>query len=332
MNIREIAKQAGVSTATVSRVLNGNPSVNEELRDRVQRIIDAANYVPNAIARSMSHGSTSILGLILPDITNPFFPGIARGVEDAATSQGYKVILCNTDNQEDVEESYLRMLREQRVDGVILVSSRDGVEEQIQNLLAEIPVVLCDRVPESGAYSSVLTDHQKGITMAVDHLVQLGHRHIALISGPNRVSVPRERLLFFRDYLESLGLDCPADRILHGDYRFESGVNAMNRLLKDEQITAVLCGNDMMALGAMDAALNAGRQIPDDISIVGYDNIPFSNWTRPALTSVSQPTYLLGVNSFEILVDIIRGNQIRPERRLLEPTLVVRKSTARVNA
>lgn len=330
MNMREIAKRAGVSTATVSRVLNGNPKVNPELRDIVNKVIQEVNYVPNAIARSMNHGTTSILGLILPDITNPFFPGIARGVEDAAISKGYKVILCNTDNHADTEKTYLRMLREQRVDGLILVSASNMSEETMRQMIEDIPVVLCDRIPESKHFSSVVTDHHKGIKMAVDHLVGLGHREIAMIAGPKTLISGIERANYFRDIMAEAGLPCPEHRVVPCDYRYESGFIAANQLLKDKAITAILCANDMMALGAMDAVFESGLQVPDDISVVGYDNIPFSNWSRPRLTTVSQPTYLLGVNALEILADALASSDTDKQQvqRMLNPTLIVRKSSA----
>ncbi|MBX6354020.1 MAG: LacI family DNA-binding transcriptional regulator [Thermoflavifilum sp.] len=331
MNIREIAKRANVSTATVSRVLNGHPRVSEETRQRVLRVIAEANYVPNGVARSMSHGKTSILGLVLPDITNPFFPGIARGVEDAAGSFGYRVILCNTDNDRDTEASYLRTLREQRVDGIILVGTSHFDEAEIRALVGDIPLVWCDRVPASGASCAVLTDHYQGARLAVGHLLELGHRDIAMIAGPP-VSAALERQRAFLDVLHEAGMGVPEHRMVQGDFRYDSGWRAMNRILEDETVTAVFCANDMMAFGAINAIFQRGLRVPEQISVIGYDNILFAEWSRPALTTVAQPIYLLGVQAVELLMDAMEGTISPPVRRLLEPTLVIRNSTARVNA
>lgn len=331
MNIREIAKQAGVSTATVSRVINGNPRVKPELKDKVNSVIKKANYVPNAIARSMNNGITMNLGLVLPDITNPFFPGIARGIEDAASNMGYKVILCNTDNHTETEDSYLRMLRSQRVDGLILVSSGIVFEEQFPKVLADIPVVLCDRDPGTGYFSSVITNHHDGVKIALEHLIDLGHRHIAMITGPAISESRMERLRYFKEFLKESGLESPDHRVITGDYQYESGYIAMRQIMNDKAVTAVFCANDMMAFGAMQAAFEAGLEVPSDLSIVGYDNIPFSNWSRPALTTVSQPTYLLGMTAFEILIERINNKSLSPIQKLLDPTLVIRQSTAKVS-
>lgn len=328
MNIREIATRAQVSTATVSRVLNGNSRVTPELRDRVTRIIEESNYVPNAIARSMNHGKTSILGLILPDITNPFFPGIARGVEDAANTLGYKVILCNTDNHSQTQESYLRILREQRVDGIILVSSSDLSKEQASRTVPDVPIVCCDRAPEAYDTPFVVTDHQMGINLGVNHLVELGHRRIGLISGPT-LSSSAMRTQYFIQSLENHGLELPQDAMAVGDYGYDSGYLGMKEILHKSRVTAVFCANDLMAFGAIAAAFEEGFEVPGDISILGYDNIPFSNWCHPPLTSVSQPTYLLGLTAVEMLVEKLTKGVSGTTSCLLEPTLVVRKSTSR---
>lgn len=336
MNIREIASKAAVSTATVSRVLNGNPRVSEGNRRRVLDVVKELNYVPSGIARSMTHGRTSILGLILPDITNPFFPELARGVEDAAHTRNYNVVLCNTDGDPDSEVRYMRMLREHRADGVILIPSRTIDPEMVSRNMGDIPVIWCDRVPEQGLATGVTTDNYHGAVLATEHLLQLGHRKLGMISGP-QVPASEARERGFLETCRRYGVITGPAWMADGDFRYESGYDGMLKIFAAGRTrpSAVFCCNDLMAIGAMDAAINQGIGVPDELSIVGYDNIFFTKFSRPPLTTVNQPTYLLGVTAVEMLNEQvgIHANHERQGRiQVLKPGLVVRNSTSKVKS
>jgi LacI family transcriptional regulator len=326
MGIREVAKEAGVSVATVSRVLNHSGYVKEETYQKVIAAIRRLNYVPNGVARSMVKGSTRTIGLILPDITNPYFPMLARGVEDAAITQGYLVILCNTDNNPDTEAMYLSMLREKCVDGLVYVSSSSSTDH-VREFARHLPVVWVDRMPVGVEGDVVAGDDLLGGYLATRHLLSLGRRRIAFIAGPDGLMTAEERERGYRLALKEAGL-VPEDELMaRGDFQFASGRRAMTEILGRTRPDALFASNDLMALGAMEVIAEAGYRIPGDIAVVGYDNIMFARLAKPPLTTVEQPSYLIGVTACEVAMERIARRELPVQKKLFKPTLVVRAST-----
>ncbi|MDK2928319.1 MAG: LacI family transcriptional regulator [Bacillota bacterium] len=326
MGIREVAREAGVSVATVSRVLNRSGYVKAETYQRVIAAIRKLHYVPNGVARSMVRGNTRTIGLILPDITNPYFPMLARGVEDAATAQGYLVILCNTDNNPDTEAMYLAMLREKCVDGLVYVSAAPRADH-VQEFAQVLPVVWVDRPPVGVAGDVVAGDDFLGGYLATRHLISLGRRRIAFISGPPGLMTSEERERGYRLAHKEAGL-VPEDTLTaHGDFKFESGRRAMAEILGRTRPDALFAANDLMALGALEVILAAGCRVPEDIAVVGYDNIVFARLAKPALTSVEQPSYLIGLTACEVVLERIARRELPVQKKLFKPTLVVRASS-----
>ncbi|HHY92418.1 MAG TPA: LacI family transcriptional regulator [Firmicutes bacterium] len=326
MGIREVAHEAGVSVATVSRVLNRSGYVKAETYQRVIAAIRKLRYVPNGVARSMVRGSTRTIGLILPDITNPYFPMLARGVEDAATTQGYLVILCNTDNNPDTEAMYLTLLREKCVDGLIYVSAAPRADH-VQEFAESLPVVWVDRPPVGVEGDVVAGDDFLGGYLATRHLLSLGRRHLAFIAGPAGLMTSEERERGYRLAHKEAGLVVEEELLARGDFQFESGRRAMAEILERGRPDALFASNDLMALGAIETILAAGRRVPEDIAVVGYDNIVFARLARPPLTTVEQPSYLIGLTACEVIMERIARRELPMQKKLFKPNLVVRASS-----
>jgi len=326
--IRDVASRAGVSIATVSRVINNSPhKVHGATRRRVLRSVVRLGYHPNAIARGLRRGTSHSIALIVPDITNPFFPAIARGVEDAARRHGFAVVLGNTDGDPQRERAYLDILRTRWVDGV-LFAGVGGEVGDLHELMAEgVPAVLIARDVGGGQIDTVLTDGFAGLRLGTTHLLRLGHRRIAFLGGPRGLPVARERLNGYRRALREFRLQPDHHMIVSGDFRVDGGRAAMARLLaRDRPFTAVVAANDLMAIGAMEVLRAAGRRIPEDVAVVGFDDIPFAAFVDPPLTTVAQPTYRLGALAVERLLALMRGEVGGPRRIVLQPQLVVRRS------
>ncbi|MEW6523822.1 MAG: LacI family DNA-binding transcriptional regulator [Bacillota bacterium] len=325
VTIRDVARHAGVAPATVSRVINNSGYVSPCTRARVLEAVEDLGFKPNGLARSLTSGRTRTIGLVLPDITNPFFPALARGVEDVAYSSGYAVILCNTDSDPGQEKAYVHTLMEKRIDGIIFtVSSADtsAIQELIE---AQYPFVLIDRRVEGVEADTVVIDNLSCAHDITLHLVRMGHRRIAHISGPLALAVSRDRQA---GYLKALaggpGVDPKLLRV--GDFRFESGYDQMQELLRGPGCTAVFAANDMMAAGAIQAITDAGLDVPADIAVVGFDDILLASLIRPALTTVAQPAYEMGASAFRLLLERLAGPELPPRVRVLHPRLVVRES------
>ena len=331
VTIKDIAKKAGVSPTTVSRVLNNKPDVSDETKKRIQQVIDELNYNPNGIARGLVLDKTHTLGLVIPDISNPFFPEVAKGIEDKAKEAGYSVIFCNTDNHTQGEKEAIELMKSKQVDGMIVsLAINDQNKEELDELAAQdFPVVQIDRkIPESG-FPAVVIDNQAAAYKATKYLIDLGHQKIAHISGDLEVKPAQDRLAGFKSALQEAGLSCKEELIREGDYSSQSGYREMKELLDlSEQPTAVFIANDLMALGAYEAVFEAGLKLPEDISIVGYDDIEVASVIRPALTTISQPEYQLGVEAAKLLINNLESNeQLEQEDRILAAELVERNSS-----
>ncbi|MDD2201496.1 MAG: LacI family DNA-binding transcriptional regulator [Firmicutes bacterium] len=325
--IYEIAERVGVSPATVSRALSGKDYVRQELRDEILEVAKEMNYHPNQQARSLVLKETHTIGLVVPDITNPFFPSIARGVEDVAHAHGYNVILCNTDSNSRKEKQYLEMLYSKRVDGLILISSQANTS-QIKKLLEyNVPVVLADRSIDFPC-DLVTTDNTAGAYQATKHLIGLGRYPIAIITGPSDLPTRGERFEGYRMAMVENGLEVQPELILEGDYRQHSGYRLTKELLKmKEPPQAIFACNDLMALGCMVALEDMGVEVPEQMAVVGYDDVEFASTTRPRLTTVAQPKYEMGSIACETLLKRIRDKDAPQRRVVLQTQLVVRESS-----
>jgi LacI family transcriptional regulator len=327
--ISDVAKAAQVSTATVSRVLNGNTEVDPVMAARVRSAVKDLAYRPSRIAQSLRTRRSSVLALIISDIRNPFFTDVMRGVEDVAFENGFSVMLCNSDESVVKELDYLELAHAERMAGVILApASRSGTD--ISTLSGHgVPVVTIDRRLTSAAVDSVLVDNAGGADMAVEHLVAAGYRRIGFISGPTATSTGAERLAGYRAGVKRQKLRTSAELIRHGDFHEEGGKAAMQQLLQlAKPIDAVFVANNLMTLGALEAIAEAGFTVPSDIAVVGFDDVAWASLLRPPLTTVAQPTYELGAETARMLLGRINGFTGPARELILAPTLRVRASSA----
>jgi LacI family transcriptional regulator len=329
--IREVAESAGVSYATVSHVINNTRLVSPETRERVIAAMDALNYRPNALARSLRQGKTNTLGLVLPDSANPFFAEISRSIEDEAFKKGYSVFLCNTELDTQRELFYVDVLSKKQVDGIIFVAAGDQADSLEFLVGRNMPVVMVDRDVPNVEVDAVLTDNQLGGYLATRHLLELGHQRIACISGPSSITPSAERMIGYRKALEESGLSYDEKLVLRGDYHAQSGMEITHSILKmNPRPTAIFALNDLMALGALRAAAEAGCSVPGDLAVVGYDDLEIARFTNPPLTTIAQPKKEIGVKAIELLVDRISRKDRAPSRLVLPPELIVRRSTQSV--
>ena len=326
--VEDIAQAAGVSVATVSRVLNGSPKVASPTRRRVLRLIDQMAYAPNNLARNLRARGLRVFGLVISDIRNPFFTSVERGVEDAARASGFSVLLTNTDEQPEREAESLRMLLAERVAGVILVSTGGTRDEPVQALLRlRIPLVALDRPLPNVEVDTVQTDNALGVRLLVEHLHAHGYTRLGIISGPHSVGSAAQRARAFADTLERLALERRAAWNVEGNFREEGGHAAATRLLEAaDRPSAVLVANNRMTLGALRAARDLGLRVPDDVAIVGFDDPPWASLLAPPLTTVAHATYDLGRTAAELLERRLANPHRAPATVLLPPRLVVRGS------
>jgi DNA-binding LacI/PurR family transcriptional regulator len=329
MRLKDVARTAGVSTATVSHVINNTKYVSDVTREKVVRAIKQCNYYTNAHARSLASGRSNIIGLLVSDISNPFFPELVKSIEDAAFECGYNVILVNTNYDAVRAADYVRRLIELKVAGVALMTTE--LDSQLIDELAarKVPVVLHNVGTTGDHMSDVLVDYATGIEEAIQHLVALGHKRIAHIAGPARFRSARiRREAFLNSFARHLP-DAPTPAVYEGDFKFAGGSRAAGEMLKLKPLpTAVLVANDLMALGAMHEFRDAGLKIPDDISIVGFDDITFAALSEPPLTTVCSPRAEIGRKAIEALMATIGKSAASGEEVRVETFLVSRGTTA----
>ncbi|MGH8825478.1 MAG: LacI family DNA-binding transcriptional regulator [Jiangellaceae bacterium] len=330
--LRDVAQRAGVHPATASRALNPQTRrmVNEETASRVIRVAESLGYRPNPIARSLKTARSATVGLVIPDLTNPLFPPIVRGIEDVLGPAGYSAWIVNTDNDPERERSQIDSLRLRQVEGLIVATARLQ-HELLEQLHADGErIVLINRRLASGVVPSVTPDDASGTTMAVEHLVDLGHRRIAHIAGPQDTSTGLVRHRTYRETLRDSGLDDDDALVAICDYWTEAeGARALRKLIDSgTDFTAVLAGNDLLALGCYDVLDERGLTCPADLSIVGFNDIPFVDKVRPALTTVRIPHAEVGAEAAWMLLDTLRDPNRHPRSVLLPVTLQVRESTA----
>lgn len=327
--MRDVAKRAGVSVATVSRVLNENGFiVRSHTRNRVLEAIDALHYVKNDLARGLHKENTFTVGVIVPDAANPYYPEIIRGVEAVAYENKYAVIFCNTDHRNDKFRYYVDVLMQKRVDGLVGVGGDfDYGEARDQVSRMGSGLVLIGRHDDL-AVPTVETPDVGGGVMAGEHLLGLGHRRIAFISGNPRSVASLDRIQGFRESCAAHDVAIDDSLILAGDYQEGSGYTLGQQLLtRFDPPTAIVCANDRMALGVMAAARDLGVDIPQDLSVLGFDNITASLYVRPSITTVESPGHRAGEEAMRIMLKILRGEQ-PPRRTILSTQLIVRQSTS----
>lgn len=328
--IHDVARAAGVSIATVSATINQSAYVSPALQERVLRAIAEVGYHPDGIARSLKKRSTQTLGLIISDITNPFFTALIRGIEDRANAKGYALILCNTDERLEKERAYLRLLRSRRVDGLIMAPS--GAPGDYDDLFAEVstPLVFIDRKIPKAPADAVVVDNVGGARQVVEYLLRLGHRRIAAITGVPHISTTSERIQGYRQALENAGLPVHPELLRGGNSRLEGGYQAGLALLAlAERPTAIFATNNVMAIGLMRAVAERGVRCPEDLSVACFDDFEWASVFRPRLTTVAQPTYDMGVKAADLLFARLEGALTGdPQEVVLSPLLVIRDSCA----
>lgn len=326
--INDVARLAGVSPATVSRVINGHSSVDPTLAQRVHRAVEQLGYRPSRVARSLRTHRAAVWGLVISDIRNPFFTDMARGVEDAAMQRGYSVVLCNTDEDRPKEQAYIDLAVDERMTGVIISpasAETDGVRRLIA---ADIPVVLVDRRLDLPV-DSVVIDNVGGARSAVEHLVERGYRRIACISGPSQTSTGQDRAAGYVAALGAAGLPTDPDLLVYANFRTSGGYDASDRLLGlPKPPDAMFVANNLMTLGALSALRARGVQAPGQMGIVGFDDIDWADLLSPSLTTIGQPTYEIGREAAQLLVARLDGDPSPPQHVVLTPILRPRASSA----
>jgi LacI family transcriptional regulator len=326
-SIYDVARESGVSVFTVSAVVNNKSHVGKGLRERVEAAIRKLNYRPNLVARSLAKQRTHTIGMIVPDIGNPFFPLVVRGAEDAAQKHGYNLLLCNSDDSLDKEEKAIELLLSKRVDGILLTKAAEDFRPALRQMIKEvnIPFVLVMRTYAKLTKDAVITDDYHGAYEAVSHLARAGRKRIGLISGPLKVSSAKDRWQGFHDALKAEGLPLEQDLVIEGDYRLESGFRAGHSLFS-RRPDGIYVANHLMAIGLLQAAEEMGLRCPEDFGLVSFDDYPWLGIFRPRLTTVELPKHQLGTEAAELLIRRIAGDRSKPVLRKLQPELRIRES------
>jgi len=328
VTIKDIAKAVGVSASTVSRALSGSPLVNDETRSRIIDVARSLGYERNELARALVKGASGAIGLIVPDITNPFFSDVARGVSDIADRAGCGVILCNTDGRVDRELSYVRLLRRKRVDGLLVCSATLDAPFVRDLAAAGTPFVLVSRMSADPDVPYVITDDRAGARLATEHLVHLGHRKIGFIGGPEDVQASRDRMSAYHDVLTEHAIPARSEWSHHADFTQAAGRQVGQQILSlADRPTAIFAANDVTALGVLEVAEGLGLRVPEDLSLVGYDDISYASLPRIQLTTVAQPAIEMGQIAADWLFSRIGSDDASPLQRVLNPRLIVRSTT-----
>ncbi len=330
VSIQDVARACGVAPSTVSNALSGKAHVREETRNRVVEIAQQMGYRPSAIARSLRMQRTWSIGLLIADITNPFFPEVVRGVEDVVAAEQCNLILCNTDYQPEKQARYLQVLLDKQVDGLILASQSSDSQDVVQLHNDGVPFVLVNRRHHLVTADYVGLDNQKSIALVLDHLVALGHRHFAYVAGPPDSAAAEERYESFLMALKDRDLPLEPTMVMDGDYSMAAGHRAALKLAGlPTPPTAVICTNDLMALGAIDGFMEQGWRVPEDMSVVGFDDISMSSLRSIGLTTIHQPKREMGAAAAKLLLKRIKARRPPPTQEAnLEPELIVRRTTA----
>ena len=332
VTLKDVARQAGVHPATASRALNPETRllVSEETASRVLAAAAELGYRPNTVARSLRMRRSHTVGVLIPDLNNPLFPPIVRGLEDRLSADGYVSLIGNTDGDDARERRVFEQMRARHVDGYVLATAHLRSTLLAEATQAGLPVVLMNRIAQDYSFPSVTVDNERGVRMALNHLTGLGHRRIACIAGPQDVSTGLARYHGFQSGMAAAGLDVPGDQVAFADsFSIEEGLRCARQILAAGRgFTAVAAGNDMLAVGCYLALDEAGLSCPKDISVVGFNDMPFIDMLRPPLTTIAFPHYQVGTEAAQLLIERINGDPGFVKVLYLAPELIVRGSTA----
>ena len=325
MTIKRIAELANVSSATVSKILNDKDQhISEATRQRVLEIVGREGYIPNGIAKSLRMKRTKTIGIIMPDVMNLFFSELARGAEDAAERKGYSVILCNTDNKESKEERYIQILQEKMVDGIIMTASERSISKSLER--CNIPLVLVDRdIILDKKVGRITVDNEDGSYRATSFLIEKGCRNIGFISSYEKNIPSAQRLKGYKRAVLDNGLEIDDNKIFLQNYSIESGYIGALRLIEKSTIDGIFCGNDLIAIGVIKALKEKKIRVPEDIKIIGFDDISIAQYLDPPLTTMKQPIYQMGEEAIDMLVAIIENKGIELTK-ILKSKLIRRGS------
>jgi LacI family transcriptional regulator len=331
LTINDIATKAGISRSTVSRVLSGHPNVNEKTRSRVRSVMEELNFIPNRLAQGLVTGKINVVGLVVGDIRNPYFSEITRAVEEVLNAQGYLVVLCDSAYNPQKEVDFLNVSRELGFASLIMTSAMDN--EVLVGHLSKLacPVVLLNRYLKSFRTDVVSFDNYQGAYLAAEHVIKLGHRDFKVLLGPAQSSSTIDRERGYRRAFADHDIACDENAFSYGDLHFDTGYQfGLDLLKKRNRPTAVLAGNDMMAIGVIKAWVDKGFKVPDDLSVIGFDDIPMAGMSAVPLTTIRQPQVEMGRQAAQVVLDRLHGNTALPRRIIFDAELVVRGSTQRI--
>ena len=325
VTIYDVAREANVSMATVSRVVNGNPNVKPATRKRVKEAIEKLGYRPNAVARGLASKKTTTVGVIIPDISKGFYAELARGISDIATMYEYNIILSNSDENEEKEIRLIETMLGKQVDGIVLMSDQisPGLREEISR--STVPVVLAGTVDETGAIPSVNINYRSAAREAVGHLLENGHKEVALVTGPLDTTINRDHLLEgYRDALQDAGVEYDEGLVFEVEDSYDAALEAWHAT--DRRPTAVFAGSDELAIGVIHGVMDAGQNVPDDVEVVAFENTKLSRMVRPRLTSVVLPLYDIGAVSMRLLTKYMSNEEVGDPTFILPHRMEVRES------
>lgn len=329
VTIKDIARLANVSTTTVSKIINNKADdIGKATIDRVKKIIQEKNYTPNIIARSMVTKKTKTIGLIIPDVRNPFFTELVRGAEDITVERGYNLFFCNTDDDLDKEINYINALIDKNVDGIAIAGAALRDEEKEKEVKIGTPIVTLDRnVYFEGVQANIEINNFKGAYEAVKYLIELGHEKILYLSGPLDIKPSIDRLEGYKKALEESNIAFDNRRVILGKYHKDFAKEIMDKMWNKSDFTAIFCGNDLIAIGTIKSLKEHGLNVPNDISVVGFDDISIASFMSPALTTIRQPSYTIGYKATELLINIIEKKEVESNNIVLNTELKIREST-----
>lgn len=324
-SIREVAKLAGVSPSTVSRVMNNTAKVDEEKRQRVLAAIEETGFQPNELARALFKKSSKIIGVIVPTIDNPFFSEMAKAIEEEAYTKGFRILLCNSNSDIEKEKMNIQMLSQMNADGLILVTHSDESGPIIKE--CKLPVIILDRMlTEEGGIAHIESDHYTGGILATKHLIECGCKNIVCIRGPQELSSGKKRYQAYKDVCEKFGIK---EQIVDCKYSYTAGLEAAEEVLeKYPQVDGIIANNDMVAMSTYKVLHNKGYRVPEDIQIIGFDNIRFGRLFSPELTTITQPIKEMGRLAVQIIIDHMNGTSYK-KNHMLDVSLVERQTTRR---
>ncbi|SHQ02943.1 LacI family transcriptional regulator [Mycobacteroides abscessus subsp. abscessus] len=329
ITIYDVAREANVSMATVSRVVNGNPNVKPATRKKVLEVIERLGYRPNAVARGLASKKTTTVGVIIPDISSPFFAELARGIEDIATMYKYNIILSNSDQNKDKELHLLNTMLGKQVDGIVFMGGNISEEHVAEFKRSPAPIVLAGSLEDSEQVPSVNIDYEQATFDAVNTFIEKGHKRIAMVIGPFHEPINKEKkLVGYKKALEAAGISVEEDLIVEGDYTYDSGIEAFERLLElSDKPTAIYVGSDEMAVGVVHGAQDKGYSVPDDFEVISSDNTRISLMVRPQLTTVIQPLYDIGAVAMRLLTKFMNKEKVSEHIVVLPHRIEHRSST-----